>query len=76
MTLPINLDKLRNTVQSFGSLTFTTAQVLHDYSHGDPSPSDPDKQQFESLLHRHATLLGIQAQPSSAGGDTVWQAGS
>lgn len=70
---PINLDKLRNAVQKFGALSFTTSQVASDY-HQDESVTDQDAQRFEALLHRHAALLGIAAKPSSAGGDTVWQA--
>lgn len=71
---PVNLDKLRNAVQKFGVMSFTTSQVAVDYQQGDDSTSAPDAQRFEALLHRHAALLGIAPQPSSAGGDTVWQA--
>lgn len=71
---PINLDKLRNTVQKFGALSFTTSQVATDYEHGDTQADGIASHRFEDLLHRHAALLGIAAQPSSAGGDTVWQA--
>lgn len=73
-TAPINLDKLRNAVQKFGAMSFTTSQVAADYHQGDGSVSDEEAQRFEDLLRRHAALLGIAAQPSSAGGDTVWQA--
>jgi hypothetical protein len=70
---PINLDKLRNAVQKFGAMSFTTSQIVTDYEQtGDPTDVI-DVQRFEELLHRHAALLGIAAQPSSAGGDTVWQ---
>lgn len=71
---PVNLDKLRHAVQKFGAMSFTTSQVADDYQAGDSAMSDLDTQRFEELLHRHAALLGIAAQPSSAGGDTVWQA--
>ena len=70
---PINLDKLRNAVQKFGAMSFTTSQVASDY-HQEDGLQDVDAQRFEDLLRRHAALLGISAQPSSAGGDTVWQA--
>ena len=70
----INLDKLRNAVQKFGTMSFTTSQLAADYHHEDSTPQDIDSQRFEDLLRRHAALLGISAQPSSAGGDTVWQA--
>lgn len=73
-TPPINLDKLRNAVQKFGAMSFTTSQVAADYHHDDAGVQDIDGQRFEDLLRRHAALLGIAAQPSSAGGDTVWQA--
>lgn len=71
---PINLDKLRNAVQKFGAMSFTTSQVALDYDQGEGGLKDQDAQRFDELLHRHAALLGIAAQPSSAGGDTVWQA--
>lgn len=71
---PINLDKLRNAVQKFGQMSFTTSQVAEDYNQGEGSLRDRDALRFDELLHRHAALLGIAAQPSSAGGDTVWQA--
>lgn len=71
---PINLDKLRNAVQRFGNHSFTTTQVVRDYQGDDTPLSDADTQRFEDLLRRHAALLGIAPQPSSAGGDTVWQA--
>lgn len=70
----INLDKLRNAVQKFGAMSFTTFQVATDYDHGEGKLSDEDTQRFDALLRRHAALLGIEAKPSSAGGDTVWQA--
>ncbi|MBD7959674.1 MULTISPECIES: hypothetical protein [Comamonas] len=70
----VNLDKLRNAVQQFGAMSFTTSQVATDYHRGENSVSDSDVQHFDGLLHRHAALLGIAPQPSSAGGDTVWQA--
>lgn len=70
----INLDKLRNAVQKFGAMTFTTSQLAADYHQEDTTLQDIDSQRFEDLLRRHAALLGISAQPSSAGGDTVWQA--
>lgn len=71
---PINLDKLRNAVQKFGAMSFTTSQVAADYHSESGLLKDDDSQRFEDLLRRHAALLGIAAQPSSAGGDTVWQA--
>lgn len=71
---PINLDKLRNAVQKYGAMSFTTSQVATDYHQGNDTASNVDAQRFEDLLRRHAALLGITAQPSSAGGDTVWQA--
>jgi hypothetical protein len=70
-TLPINLDKLRNIVQKFGSTSFTTSQVASDYLQ---DGAGPEATQFEDLLKRHAALLGIRPMPSSAGGDTVWVA--
>lgn len=73
-TPPINLDKLRNAVQKFGAMSFTTSQVAMDYDQGEGKLNDQDTVRFDELLRRHATLLGIEAQPSSAGGDTVWQA--
>lgn len=71
---PINLDKLRNAVQKFGRVSFTTSQVAEDYDQTQASLQERDALRFEELLHRHAALLGIKPQPSSAGGDTVWQA--
>ena len=71
---PINLDKLRNAVQKFGTMSFTTSQIAADYQHDEGAIKEGDAQRFEDLLRRHAALLGISAQPSSAGGDTVWQA--
>ena len=71
---PINLDKLRNAVQKFGAMSFTTSQLAADYQEGDGTVTDEDAKRFEDVLRRHAALLGIQPQPSSAGGDTVWQA--
>ena len=71
---PVNLDKLRNAVQQFGAMSFTTSQVAMDYHQGESGVNDSDIQHFDGLLHRHAALLGIAPQPSSAGGDTVWQA--
>lgn len=71
---PINLDKLRNAVQKFGTLSFTTSQVAADYHQGETGVTEQDALRFDELLRRHAALLGITAQPSSAGGDTVWQA--
>jgi len=73
-TAPINLDKLRNAVQKFGTMSFTTSQIAADYHRDDAAIKDVDAQRFEDLLRRHAALLGIAPQPSSAGGDTVWQA--
>lgn len=70
-TATINLDKLRNIVQKFASHSFTTSQVASDYLQGDGALT-LEPHQFEDLLKRHATLLGIRPQPSSAGGDTVW----
>lgn len=70
----INLDKLRNTVQKFGAMSFTTFQVATDYDNGESKLRDEDTQRFDELLHRHAALLGIEARPSRAGGDTIWQA--
>jgi hypothetical protein len=67
----INLDKLRNIVQKFGSHSFTTSQVATDYLQGD-NASALEAHQFEDLLKRHAALLAIRPLPSSAGGDTVW----
>ena len=71
---PINLDKLRNAVQRFGPHSFTTAQVADDYQQGQDNLGDAGMLLFEDVLRRHAALLGISAQPSSAGGDTVWRA--
>lgn len=71
---PINLDKLRNAVQRFGHMSFTTSQLAADYHRGDESLSTPKTALFDELLRRHAPLLGIAPQPSSAGGDTVWLA--
>lgn len=71
---PINLDKLRHAVQRFGTHSFTTGQLATDYMHDQPTPNTVAIQRFEDLLHRHAALLGITPQPSSAGGDTVWLA--
>lgn len=70
-TATINLDKLRNIVQKFDTHSFTTSQVASDYLQGETHPA-LDAHQFEDLLKRHAALLGIRPQPSSAGGDTVW----
>ena len=70
-TVPINLDKLRNIVQKFGSTSFTTSQVASDYLQ---DSAGLEAAQFEDLLKRHAALLGIRPMPSSAGGDTVWVA--
>lgn len=69
----INLDKLRNIVQKFASHSFTTSQVAQEYLQGENHPSLREAH-FEDLLKRHAALLGIAPQPSSAGGDTVWVA--
>lgn len=76
MTTPatINLDKLRNAVQKFGAMSFTTSQLAADYHQEEGAISDSEAHRFEELLRRHAPLLGIAPQPSSAGGDTVWQA--
>lgn len=71
---PINLDKLRNAVQKFGTNSFTTTQLAEDYQYGAAAFGDAGMQRFEEALHRHAALLGITPQPSSAGGDTVWTA--
>ncbi|WP_284336093.1 hypothetical protein [Comamonas sp. NoAH] len=71
---PINLDKLRNAVQKFGAMSFTTSQLASDYHQDESKVTEQDVQRFEALLHRHAALLGIAPKPSSAGGDTVWQA--
>jgi len=71
---PINLDKLRNAVQRFGRMSFTTSQLAADYHRGDESLSAPETALFDELLRRHAPLLGIAPQPASAGGDTVWLA--
>lgn len=71
---PINLDKLRNIVQKFGAHSFTTQQVAADYQQNEPPSPHETPHRFEDLLRRHATLLGISAQPSSAGGDTIWKA--
>lgn len=68
----INLDKLRNAVQRFGAMSFTTSQLAADYE-GDATHTG-DTVRFEDVLRRHAALLGIEAMPSSAGGDTVWKA--
>lgn len=73
-TAPINLDKLRNAVQRFGRMSFTTSQLVADYHHGDERISATETARFDELLRRHAPLLGIAPQPSSAGGDTVWLA--
>ena len=76
MTTPssINLDKLSNAVQKLGVVSFTTSQVAADYHRGEHNVSDLEARRFDELLHRHAALLGISPKPSSAGGDTVWQA--
>lgn len=71
-TATINLDKLRNIVQKLGSHSFTTSQVATDYLQGDGAGA-LEAHQFDDLLKRHAALLGIRPQPSSAGGDTVWE---
>ena len=71
---PINLDKLRNAVQKFGSHSFTTVQVARDYQRDAQQLSAADTQHFEALLRRHAALLGIAPQVSGTGGATVWQA--
>lgn len=73
--MPINLDKLRNAVQKFGGMSFTTSQVAADYYQGESTVTDQNVLQFDALLQRHAALLGITAQPSGTGStDTVWQA--
>lgn len=74
MSTAINLDKLRNAVQQFGAMSFTTSQIAADYQEGENDMNDQDALRFEALLRRHAALLGIAPQLSSAGGDTVWQA--
>ena len=71
---PINLDKLRNAVQKFGSHSFTTVQVARNYQGDEQQLSAADTQHFEALLRRHAALLGIAPQVSGTGGATVWQA--
>ena len=57
----INLDKLRNIVQKFAHSDFTAAQVAADYWDGAADQIAASRDQFESLLHRNAALLGIQA---------------
>ena len=65
---PPNLYKLRNIVQRFGATSFTTAQVASEY---DDSPASSETaRQFDELLARHATVLGIQPVP---GEHSVWQ---
>ena len=38
--MPINLDKLRNAVQKFGGMSFTTSQVAADYYQGESTFGD------------------------------------
>ena len=70
---PINLDKLRNVVQKFGTLSFTTAQAAADYYQNDEALPGTF---FEAMLHQHAALLGIHVQASTPSDPsrTIWQA--
>ena len=68
-TAHINLDKLRNIVQSFGAHSFTATQVATEYE-GSAASSESIKT-FEELLARHAAVLGIQPVP---GNHAVWLA--
>lgn len=74
LNTPINLDKLRNAVQRFGAMSFTTRQVAWDYHQGEEELSPTDAQQFDALLRRHAPVLGIAPQSTGLEGDTVWLA--
>ena len=65
-----NLDKLRNIVQKFGAHSFTSAQVAREYE--DAPASAETAEQFDSVLHQHAAVLGIQVV-AGTGGATVWQ---
>ena len=56
----INLDKLRNIVQKFQHSDFTAAQVASDYWEGEADQVAASRDQFESLLQRTATRLGIR----------------
>ena len=67
---PINFDKLRNAVQKFGSMSFTTAQISADYYRNDGDIPAPF---FEKILHQHAALLGIRPQTSDLDKNTIWQ---
>ena len=64
-----NLDKLRNIVQSFGSHSFTAAQVAPE--HEASAASSESAKTFDEQLSRHAAVLGVQAVADSPG---VWQA--
>ncbi|MDR0227396.1 MAG: hypothetical protein LBI66_13350 [Burkholderiaceae bacterium] len=67
-----NLDKLRNIVQKFGALSFTTDQVASEY---DEAPATAEStEQFDALLQRHAAVLGIRSVSAAHGGSaTVWR---
>ena len=65
----LNLDKLRNIVQKFGGHSFSTAQVVHEYDHGDSAVTPEATEQFNAQLSRHAVLLGIQP----VAGGSLWQ---
>lgn len=70
---PINLDKLRNAVQKFGAMSFTTAQIAADYYREEMEVSATSLHNFEDILHRHAALLGLRTLSSPADTHTVWQ---
>lgn len=57
----INLDKLRNIVQKFTHRDFTAAQIADDYWEGASDQAVASGPQFEAILQRNATLLGIQS---------------
>ena len=57
----INLDKLRNIVQKFQHNDFTAAQIAADYWDGATEQIAASRDQFEAVLQRNATLLGIHA---------------
>ena len=70
----INLDKLRNAVQKYGDMSFTTAQVAADYFQNEEGMAEA---LFEKILHQHCALLGIEPLTTTHGGlHTVWHARS
>lgn len=71
--IPINLDKLRNVVQKFGVLSFTTAQAAADYYQNDEAMP---VEFFETVLRQHSALLGVHALASTSTdpSHTVWKA--